>query len=466
VALLAGLLSLATPPARAADRPVYGGELQVALPLPPRVSDPAQAREAQDAWLAGALHATPLTLLEGGRLGPGLLTAVPEPLQDGRSFQLTLREGLRFSDGTPLTTRELAASLARLLRPELASPHAWVSVAIQGADAVLEGRGTALSGLQLLSDRELQVTLSFPFPGFPAALAALPAAVVSPSGAGAGPFRPEGPARLVASEHHWRGRPFADALAFSAPDPRTLAREIEAGALDLSLRPEAAAGGAPLPARGLAFAAVNGRRLGAGAPAVRRVLAALDRSDLVRRFVRAPAEPLAALLPADLLTPLPTAAPGGAGQPPVRLALLVPGWLTDARAVGERLQVRLFDAGLRPALEALDQGRYAARLAAGDYDVALLVVPLLTGEPALAAGQVAEAVAGPRAARHAEQALAGHPEAGALAAAAEALRLELDLWPLYAAGLRLRWSASLRGAEAWRDGALDLGDLWRAGAPP
>lgn len=459
---LALAVALAPRAGGAADRPAYGGELRVALPLPPRVSDPALAREVQDAVLARALHATPLTAGAPGQARPALLAAVPEPQEGGRAFQLTLREGLRFSDGTPLGARDLAASLARLLRPEAGSPHAWLAVAIQGADEVLEGRAAAPAGLKVLSDHELLVTLSFPFPGWVEALAALPAAVVSPSGAGAGPFRREGD-RLVANEHHWRGRPFADALVLSAPDPRAVARGVEAGALDLSIRPEAAAGGEPAPPRAVVHAAVNGRRLGAGAGAVRHVLAGVDRQDLVRRFVRAPAQPLAGLLPPDLLAAEPPAAPRAGGPAPARVTVLAPGWLADLRAVGERLQVRLFDAGLHPALEALDQQRYAARLAAGDYDVALVAVPILTGEGALAAAQVAQAVGGPRAARRALQALAQAGPAAA-PAAAEAVRAELDLWPLYAASGRVRAAAGLRYAGRL-DGDLDLGDAWRAPAP-
>ncbi len=466
LAVLAAAL-LAPSPAAAGLRPAYGGELRLALPFPPRTTDPALATAWPDLVAARALHATPLCLGADGALGPGLLAEVPAPQAGGRAFRLTLREGLRFADGTPLGALDLAASLARLLRPEVASPHAWLALPISGAEAVLEGTAASLSGVQVLSDRELLVTLSFPMPEFPAALAALPAAVVSPAGVGAGPFRPEAGGRLLASEHHWRGRPFADALALSTPDPRAAARALEAGQLDLSLRPEASPGAAALPLLTLTFAAVNGQRLGPAAGPVRRALAALDRGDLARRFVRAPAEPLPGLLPQALLPGgLPAAPPAadrggpGQGQGPARLVVLVPGWLADARTVAERLQVKLFDAGLKAVLEPADPARHAARLAAGDYDVAVLSVPLLAPVPALAAGQVAGAVGGPRAARRAEAALAGQPPELA-PAAAEALRAELDLWPLLAAGARAAAAPGLEGLSPRPDGALDLGDLWR-----
>jgi len=221
LALLA--LALAPPSALAGVRPAYGGTLRLAVPLLPRLTDPALATMPQDVAAARALHATPLRLGPDGALRPGLLEEVPAPQAGGRAFRLTLRQGLRFADGTPLGALDLAASLARLLRQEVASPHAWLALPIQGAEAVLEGRAASLSGIQVLSDRELLVTLAFPMPDFPAALAALPAAVVSPAGAGAGPFRPEARDRLVASEHHWRGRP-SPTRSPSSPRSRAPAR--------------------------------------------------------------------------------------------------------------------------------------------------------------------------------------------------------------------------------------------------
>jgi hypothetical protein len=134
--------------------------------------------------------------------------------------------------------------------------------------------------------------------------------------------------------------------------------------------------------------------------------------------------------------------------------------------------VKLFDAGLRPVLEQADAPHHAARLAAGDYDVALLSVTLLSTTAPLSAGQLALAVAGPRAALRAERALAGSPDGAgasgdagpACAAAAEALRLELDLWPLYASGQRVARRPALHGWASTGPGAgdrrPDLGDLW------
>ncbi|HET8539440.1 MAG TPA: ABC transporter substrate-binding protein, partial [Anaeromyxobacter sp.] len=201
---------------------------------------------------------------------------------------------------------------------------------------------------------------------------------------------------------------------------------------------------------------------------LRRELAALDRAELARRFVRGAAEPLATLVPPALLPGAPPpAAPGDrGGAPPRRIVLLADAAAADQRALAERLQVKLFDRGAGAALDLVDGGaRLRARLAARDWDVALVPVTVLAPDPALAAGQVAWAARGGAAARRAMAELAAAaPEA--LPAAADGLARELGIVPLVAAGLRASAGAALQGLAVRPDGAIDAAGLWRLGGAP
>jgi peptide/nickel transport system substrate-binding protein len=435
------------------------------------VTDPARAVDAADLVLVRALHATPLELDEGGRLAPGLLEEVPVAEANGRAFRLRLRPGLRFADGAPLGASDLAAALARLAAAD--APGAWIALPILGADAVAERRAALLAGVQVLSDREVLVTLAFPMPEWPWALAAPAAAVVSARGTGAGPFQlaslqPDG-AHLVANPNHWRGRPFADALVLAGADARGAARALERGEADLVLRAEAAGAGA-LPTAPLTatVALLEKRRLGASLEAVRRALSELDRAELSRLYAHGPSAPMETLVPPAVLggpsAPAPAAA-AAAGALPAKLTLLVLGGAPDQRAVADRLQVKLFDRGIRVAVEAEPPLRFQARLAAGEYDAALLPVTVEALAPALAAGQVALAARGPVACRRALAELAGLAP-GAAAARAAALTRALDLVPLFATGLRAVPGPGVGGAVVRADGGLDLGDLWRRGGRP
>jgi peptide/nickel transport system substrate-binding protein len=263
--------------------------------------------------------------------------------------------------------------------------------------------------------------------------------------------------RLAANPHHARGRPFADALEIVAADARRAGRLLETGQAELVLRPEPhGAAAVAAGSRVVTVAALNAARLGAAAQGVRRVLAALDRTDLARRFTRGPSEPLLRIVPpVDGPSPLPPPPP-----PPERIAtrplrFLVHATAPDQRALAARIQVKLFDRGVRALVEAAEEARFADRLAAGDYDVALVPVPLVARSPVLVAAQVAHVTRGAAAARRVLAALAGKAPAEALAAT-EGIGRDLDLVPLVATGTHASVAPRLRlGADA--------GDLWLVG---
>jgi peptide/nickel transport system substrate-binding protein len=413
-------------------------------------------------------RATSAPLLEvdaSGALVPGALAEVPVPEAGARAFRLHVRPGLTDATGRPLGAADVAARLSAALAPGAPAADRWAALPILGADAFAEGRAPLLAGVQVLSASELLVTTAFPLPELPWLLAA-PALALP----GAGPFTaapraPGAPAILVHNDRHHRGRPFADELRVEAVDARAAARQLEQGGLDLVLRPEAAGPRArPLAPLVVTGAALQPARLGAGAAAVRAALAAVDRAELARRFVRGPAEPLRTLVPPALLAGAPPEAPGlVAAAAPARIALLADASEPDQRALAERLQVKLFDRGVRATVELVDGARHRARLAAGDYDVALVTVHVQALRPALAAGQIACAIRGADAARRTVAALAGLEGDAALAAADQAGRA-LDLVPLVATGLRLSAAPALQGAVPLADGGVDPGGLWLLGA--
>jgi hypothetical protein len=389
-ALLAGLVAAA--PAAAGVRPRPGGELRVLLASAPVEVDPARAASPADLVLARALHATLLDVDAAGQLRPALAErAALSP--DALEVEIRLRQGLHFHDGAPLTAADVAESLARLLRQ---GSHAWIAAAIEGADAVRAGRARALSGARAVSARELAISLSRPEPDFLRALAAAPSAVVhvGPGGlSGAGPFRlgerSADAVRLTPFEGHHRGRPWSEGAVLAWPDPATAARRLARGGADLSLRPEAAAGAAVRdgPPLLLALAAVN-VRLGAAAGPLRAAIAAVDRAELAR-LLRGPAIPLAALLPPPLRAA--PVAPPPPGPLPSRLTLVA---AASLRPLADRLQVKLFDRGVRVAIETVPDAALPARLASGAHDVALLPVALASAAPRLALAQLAQALGG------------------------------------------------------------------------
>jgi peptide/nickel transport system substrate-binding protein len=452
--------------AAAGVRPAPGGTIRVGLSAAPVVLAPGAAERPVDLLVARACAAPLLEVDAEGRLVPGALAEVPLPEADGRAFRLRLRAGLRTASGKGLAAGDVAAHLTSLLQARPA-PHAWVVLPILGADAVLEGRAPVLAGVPVLSPTELLVTLASPLPDFPWLLAATPAALPEAGPFVAAPRRaPAEPLLLTANPHHHAGRPHARELELHAVDPRGAARLLERGGLDLVLRPEAAGGraGPPFPPLAATVAVVNASRLGPSAGPVRGALLALDRTELARRFVRGPAAAMPTLFPPSMP---PGPPPAGAedrpapGPPPAgRVVVLADAAAADQRALGERIQVKLFDAGIRSAVELAEGDRFRDRLASGDFDVALVPVPIGVPHPLAAAAQIAHAARGAEGARRVYRALGAGGET--LHAAAELAR-ELDLVPLVAAGVRASLGPRLQGLAPGAGGDLDLGGIWLLG---
>ena len=312
------------------------------------------------------------------------------------------------------------------------------------------------------------MTLAFPMPEWPFGLAAPAASVTSPRGAGAGPFTllaldAQG-AHLAANPLHWRGRPFADRLLLSAADARGAQRALSRGEADLSLRPEGAGPNALSTSPLLVTVVVlSDRRPGASLGPVRRLLPAIDRAELARLFARGPSVPLATVVPPAILPALaPTAAEVSSVPPsaaPDKLTLLAASDVPDQRAVANRLQVKLFDAGVKVAVEPEPLMHLRAQLRSGGFDLALLPVTVQALTPALAAGQVIYAARGPAAALAAMEKLGNLPPE---AAAVETVRLasSLDLFRS-ATGARATAGPALAGPPPRPDGLPSLGDLWR-----
>ncbi len=88
--------------------------------------------------------------------------------EDGLTYAFTLREGVVFSNGSPLTASDVQFSFERLLK--LAKQNTEIAEEILGAAAVMSGEAEALEGFTVIDDTHFSVTLSAPNAGFLAEL--------------------------------------------------------------------------------------------------------------------------------------------------------------------------------------------------------------------------------------------------------------------------------------------------------
>ena len=102
---------------------------------------------------------------EGASLRPEVASAFPRLSRDGRTLTFTLRNGFRFSDGTPVLASAFVRSINRMLAPEMKSPWADYLRDIVGADQVLAGKAEAAAGA-VARGRTLVIRLKRPVAEF------------------------------------------------------------------------------------------------------------------------------------------------------------------------------------------------------------------------------------------------------------------------------------------------------------
>jgi peptide/nickel transport system substrate-binding protein len=210
-------LLVATLAARAETRPQYGGTLHVGLSAALSSLDPADT--AQDDSFArrsvtSLIFDNLVSNVSTARMQPSLAESW-QAASGNRRWQFRIRRGVKFHDGTPMTTQSVAASL------RVANPS-W-NVVAEGESVIVDFE---------TSDPEL-----------PAELAMARNAIVKRDQngrlSGTGPFRiadwqPGKTLSLAADDNCWRGRAFLDgiqiALGRSYRDQMTA---LELGKADL-----------------------------------------------------------------------------------------------------------------------------------------------------------------------------------------------------------------------------------------
>ena len=200
--------------------------------------DPAFIGDAADVQLLLQLYAGLTRLDEAGEPYPSLASGW-EISADGLTYEFTLRPGLRFSDGSPLTADDVRRSWLRLLDPETGASAPDVLNVIAGSAERLAGEvGEDDVGILATDERTLVVTLRHPAAYFLQILATPSAFVVPPAAdgsdawqtpdafVGSGPYvvdGADGPDLVLrANEHYVAGPPPIDEIrwmSLASEDP-------------------------------------------------------------------------------------------------------------------------------------------------------------------------------------------------------------------------------------------------------
>src|SRR3954469_3356486 len=214
------------------------GRQELRLPgttIDPAPLDPAVARDVNSAFMTRQVFRGLTRFDENLEPVPELAQRI-EISADGLTYRIQLRDNAQFADGSQITAEDVVFSLTRALSPQTAA-DAGAALAgpsslgdIVGADEVISGEASELSGLQVIDDRTVEIDLKAPRATFLMKLASAPAAIVDPNDVArggewwrdpnaSGPYvvdvwKPGEDLELTANEHYVGGMPDLRRITF------------------------------------------------------------------------------------------------------------------------------------------------------------------------------------------------------------------------------------------------------------
>ncbi len=232
-----------TVPEQIAGEPRRGGTLRVAFASTITKFDPALASIMEEFHSALAIYEGLVRVDQNLAPQPGLATAW-EASDDLLTWTFTLREGVTFQHGAPVTAQDVVYTYERILDPDLGSPAQNMLTAVERVEAV--------------DDMTVRFSLNNPIADF-LLYTASPRLVIVPHDynaeqlasepSGSGPFRlgeqrPGEQTTFIRNETYWDGsRPYLDDLRFVyiAESP-TRVEALRSGTVDViyQLGPEVA----------------------------------------------------------------------------------------------------------------------------------------------------------------------------------------------------------------------------------
>lgn len=172
---------------------------------------------------------------------------------DGRTYNFTLREGVVFSDGTPLIADDVKFTFERMLTlPD--SHQTDCAISIDGARDLMDGKADELRGITVEDTTHFTITLAEPFSGFLAQLATPSTSILSKASVtaagddfgivpektiGTGPYvvkswdRDSGDITFEYNPRYWGDEPSVKTVNVSVMDSSAMDTAFQKGELDI-----------------------------------------------------------------------------------------------------------------------------------------------------------------------------------------------------------------------------------------
>jgi peptide/nickel transport system substrate-binding protein len=387
--------------------PVARREVRVGAPGVPAVVEPAAALEGTPALVARQVFDTLVAWRDGTTdIEPALATRWAAS-KDGLVWSFTLREGVRFHDGSPLTALDVALSFERQLRPETQTPgRAW--------PALLRGTPGVVKEVRAPNPKTVDIVLVQPYAPLLTVLAHPGLAVAKYSTAadgtvrvlGSGPYRvvdqSSGRLALEAAPGYWGGPPRSERLVFLDVSTEDHAEsELDGRSLDIwfpTAPPRRAEGALSVPGLRIGYLTFQTEKDPFSRKSLRQAIAAaLDPAVLGLTLDRV-AVPLQSFLPPGVWARREGSPILGGSRATVKALLKEGRWPRESRPsllvtaqtvpvnqtkVAETIQLLLSSEELFLNVQPQPEATVRSLLQSGAYDLALMEATVVGGDPHL-----------------------------------------------------------------------------------
>jgi oligopeptide transport system substrate-binding protein len=115
--------------------------LHIDLGQEPPTLDPNKAQDSTSIAVLSGLQRGLVYFDKDLKVVPALAAAMPEVSADAKTLTFTLKDGLKYSNGDPITAKDFVYSIKRTLDPRLAAPYAYVLAEMAGASDLIALQG-------------------------------------------------------------------------------------------------------------------------------------------------------------------------------------------------------------------------------------------------------------------------------------------------------------------------------------
>lgn len=130
----------------------------IGMTAPNGIFNPLFAETTYDVYVASALFDSLVKIEKDGSYSPQM--ADYEVSEDGLVYTFTLKDGIKWTDGTPVTAKDIAFSRTLLFDSSYDGPtDVMQSAPIKGGQDYKDGKATSISGIKVVNDKTIEFTM-------------------------------------------------------------------------------------------------------------------------------------------------------------------------------------------------------------------------------------------------------------------------------------------------------------------